>query len=131
MVAGLTPSVTTADSLRDPELERQRQRLRRLARLLDSSIRLPGGFRIGVDGLIGLVPGVGDLVGAGLSSYIVVQAARMKAPPRVLARMTWNVLLELVIGSVPVLGDLFDMVFKANERNVALLEAHLDGRVPG
>lgn len=106
----------------------ERRRLRRLAWLLDSSIRLPGGFRIGVDSVIGLVPGVGDLVGAGLSSYILLQAARMRVGSGVLGRMAGNVLLELVVGSIPLVGDLFDMAFKANQRNVALLEAHLDAR---
>ncbi len=103
-----------------------RSRLRRLAWLLDSSIRLPGGFRIGADGLIGLVPGIGDLVGSALSSYIVVEAARLGAPASVLLRMLVNVALETVVGVIPVVGDLFDMAFKANQRNVALLDAWLD-----
>lgn len=97
-----------------------------LAWLLDSSIRLPGGFRIGLDGLIGLVPGVGDLVAAGLSAYIMVEAARMKLPAGVLARMGLNVLLELLVGSIPLFGDLFDFAFKANQRNVRLMDAHFD-----
>lgn len=101
-------------------------RLRRLAWLLDSSIRLPGGFRIGVDGIIGIIPGVGDVVGAGLSSYIIVSAARMDVPASVLVRMGLNVLLELVFGAVPLFGDIFDFVFKANERNVKLINAHMD-----
>ncbi len=102
------------------------KRLRRLAWLLDSAIRLPGGFRIGIDGLLGLVPGIGDLLAALLSSYIVVEAARLKAPGSVLVRMVGNIALEMGIGLVPVVGDLFDFVFKANMRNVQLLEAHLD-----
>ncbi|WP_445399564.1 DUF4112 domain-containing protein [Zobellella sp. An-6] len=103
-----------------------RARLKRLAWLLDSSIRLPGGFRIGLDGLIGLVPGVGDLVAAGLSAYIIAEAARMKLPAGVLARMGLNVLLELLIGAIPLFGDLFDFAFKANQRNVRLMDAHFD-----
>ncbi|PSJ47403.1 DUF4112 domain-containing protein [Zobellella endophytica] len=103
-----------------------RARLSRLAWLLDSSIRLPGGFRIGLDGLIGLVPGVGDLVAAGLSAYIIAEAARMKLPAGVLARMGLNVLLELLVGAIPLFGDLFDFAFKANQRNVRLMDAHFD-----
>lgn len=100
-------------------------RLQRLAWLMDKSIRLPGGFRIGADGIIGLVPVVGDLVGAGVSSYIVAEAARMKVPKSVLARMGLNVLVEVVVGAIPVAGDLFDFAFKANVRNIKLLESYL------
>ena len=102
-----------------------RARLKRLAWLLDSAIPLPGGYRIGLDGLIGLVPGLGDVVAALLSSYIVVEAARLRVPASVLLRIKLNVALELIIGAVPVAGDLFDFAFKANERNVRLLEASL------
>lgn len=102
-----------------------RARLKRLAWLLDSAIPLPGGYRIGLDGLIGLIPGLGDVIAALLSSYIVVEAARLRVPGSVLLRMGLNVALELVVGAVPVLGDLFDFAFKANERNVRLLEASL------
>jgi len=100
--------------------------LRRLAWLLDSSIRLPGGFRIGLDGIIGLVPGVGDLVAGVLSFYIVFAGVRLGMPVSVIARMILNVLLELVVGAVPVLGDLFDFIFKANERNIRLIEANME-----
>lgn len=101
------------------------KRLRRLARLLDSAIPLPGGLRIGLDGILGLIPGVGDALGASLSTYIVVQAARLGASPVQLLRMMMNVLLETLIGTVPVVGDLFDFAWKANERNMVLLEAQL------
>ena len=98
--------------------------LRRLARFMDSSIRLPGGYRIGWDGIIGLVPGIGDVVGLGVSAWIVFGAARLGASRATLARMAGNVALESVVGAVPVLGDLFDFAFKANERNMRLLERH-------
>ncbi len=101
------------------------RRLDRFAWLLDSAVRLPGGFRIGLDGIIGLVPGLGDLAAAGLSSYIILEAARMKLPGRVLVRMGLNVLLELVVGIIPIFGDLFDFAFKANRRNVRLLNEYL------
>lgn len=101
------------------------KRLDRLAWLLDSAIRLPGGFRIGVDGIIGLVPGMGDLVGAALSSYLVVEAARLKLPFRLLARMTMNILIELVVGVIPIVGDIFDFAFKANLRNMRILNEYL------
>ena len=102
------------------------RRLRHLAWLLDSSIPLPGlGFRIGLDALIGLVPGLGDIVGTLLSGYIVAEAARIGAPRALLMRMAVNVGVEAVVGAVPVLGDLFDAGWKANQRNVALLGVFL------
>jgi hypothetical protein len=102
------------------------ERLRRLAWLLDSSIPLPGGFSIGIDALIGLVPGLGDVIGVVLSSYIVREAAQLGLPKSVLARMVFNVAIEGVIGIVPLFGDLFDAGWKANQRNVTLLGAWLD-----
>jgi hypothetical protein len=101
------------------------KRLQRLAWLMDSSIPLPGGYRIGLDGLVGLVPGIGDIAGAMVSSYIIVEAGRLGAPRSLLVRMGFNVLLETVIGAVPVLGDLFDFAYKANLRNVRLLEGYV------
>ncbi len=103
-----------------------RRRLRSLAHFLDSAIPLPGGGRIGFDGIIGLIPGIGDALGALISSYIVSEAARLRVPAPVLIAMTGNVLLETVIGVIPLAGDLFDMGFKANQRNVALMERYLD-----
>jgi hypothetical protein len=98
------------------------ERLRRLAWLLDSSIRIPGtGLTVGLDALIGLVPGIGDLVGVALSSWILKEAHALGVSKAVLARMTLNVLIEGAVGAVPFAGDLFDAAFKANQRNVKLL----------
>jgi hypothetical protein len=111
----------TAISPTETDSKDRVQRLRTLAWLLDNSIPLPGGYRIGVDALIGLVPGVGDAIGAVLSAYIVNEARAMGAPRSVLMRMMGNVMIETVIGSIPLAGDLFDAAFKANSRNLALL----------
>jgi hypothetical protein len=97
------------------------QRLRSLAWLLDNSIPLPGGFRIGVDALIGIIPGIGDAIGALLSAYIINEARALGAPRSVLVRMIGNVMIETVVGAIPFAGDLFDAAFKANTRNLALL----------
>lgn len=103
---------------------RELEQARLLARLLDDSIPIPGtSWRIGIDPLLGLVPGIGDLLGALLSSWLLVVAARMGAPRAVVARMGLNVALETVVGVVPGLGDLFDAAWKANRRNLELLEA--------
>lgn len=101
------------------------EQVRRLAQQLDTSIRLPGGIRIGWDAVLGLVPGVGDWAGALLSAYIVLQAVRLGASREVLTRMLGNVALEALVGAVPFLGDVFDAAWKANMRNVRLLEEHL------
>ena len=103
------------------------RRLDALSYLLDESIRIPGTrARFGVDALIGLVPGLGDLTGTALSSYIVIEAARLGTPFPVLLRMVLNVGIEAVVGAVPFLGDLFDAAWKANSRNLRLLHAALD-----
>jgi hypothetical protein len=102
------------------------QRVRGLAWLLDKSIPIPGTrFRIGLDPIIGLIPGLGDAAGAILSSYIVLEAGRLGVSRSTLLRMGWNVLIEAVVGLIPLAGDLFDAGWKANQRNVQLLERTL------
>lgn len=100
-------------------------RTRRLARLLDSEFRVPGTrWRFGLDGLLGLVPGVGDAAGLALSSYVIVQAVGLGARGATVVRMVANVAVDAAFGVVPVLGWAFDFWFKANNRNLRLLERH-------
>lgn len=107
--------------------EQVRERLARLAWLLDSSIPIPGTrFSIGLEALIGLFPVVGDLVGVFLSSYIVREAAALGVSRSILARMAFNVALEGLVGMIPFAGDVFDAAYKANQRNVRLLSAWLE-----
>ena len=102
------------------------KRLDRLASLLDNSMRVPGTrWRVGIDGLIGLIPGVGDVFGALMSGYLVMEAARAGASMSLILRMGFNVVLETLVGAVPLIGDLFDFAFKANLRNVGLLRRHV------
>jgi hypothetical protein len=102
-------------------------RARTLARALDSAVRIPGtNIRFGLDALLGLVPGLGDVAGAAMGSYFVLLGSRLGAPKPVLARMVMNVALDTLAGVVPVLGDLFDVTWKANERNMALLERYVE-----
>ena len=98
-------------------------RARAIARLLDTAFRVPGtDIRFGLDGILGLIPGVGDVAGAALSGYVILTAARAGAPNTLLARMLANVGLDALVGAVPLLGDLFDVAFRANVRNATLLD---------
>src|SRR5687767_14669192 len=98
---------------------------RAVARVLDDLIRIPGtNFRIGLDPLMGLIPGLGDLLGGALSGYIVYLAAREGAPGSVLFRMLANIGIDSLIGAVPILGDLFDFGWKANSMNATLLDEY-------
>ena len=111
-------------SVQAPEVHEALQRLKALAWLLDSSIPIPGTrFTIGLEALIGLIPVLGDLIGVALSSLILAEANRLGAPKSVLWRMTVNVGIEGLAGMVPFAGDAFDAAFKANQRNVKLLDA--------
>ncbi|MEM6612207.1 MAG: DUF4112 domain-containing protein [Cyanobacteria bacterium P01_C01_bin.72] len=102
-------------------------RLRRVSKLLDNAISIPGTkIRFGLDPLIGLLPGGGDTLTGGIAAYIVVEAARMGVKRDVLWKMVGNILIDSLAGTVPVLGDLFDLGWKANVKNIELLEKHLD-----
>lgn len=112
-------------STHDPRVRRL-NRLRNLSRLLDNAIKVPGtSYRIGLDPIIGLIPGGGDTAGLVLSSYIVLEAARLGATKSLLGQMVFNILLETIAGTLPVVGDLFDATWKSNARNMQLLEAEL------
>lgn len=103
------------------------QRAKRIARLLDSAFSIPGtGIRVGLDPIIGLFPGFGDVAGGAMSAYIILVAGRLGAPTSVLLRMVLNIVVDTLVGSIPVLGDLFDVGWKSNTRNVALLEQFVD-----
>jgi hypothetical protein len=105
--------------------------LRRWAVLFDSAFRIPGTrIRFGLDAIIGLVPGVGDLSTPAFAALILLQAVRMRVPLVVQARMVLNAAIDMVTGLVPVLGDLVDIGWKANLRNLALLERHARPGVP-
>jgi hypothetical protein len=130
------PQRHTVRILPPVRLEEQRQlepsadRFRRLdwlSRILDTAWSIPGTpYRIGIDGILGLIPGIGDPLGMMLSSYLIFEAARLGAPKRILLRMVGNVALEGIVGTIPILGDIFDIAWKANVRNLALLRAHRD-----
>jgi hypothetical protein len=112
-------------------LTRKLRRLRRLATLMDAAVVIPGiQVRIGWDAVLGLVPGAGDALSAAISSYIVVEAARLGVPTGLLLRMAVNIAIDFFVGTVPIAGDWFDVIWRANLMNVALLERHLGLTAP-
>ena len=105
--------------------------LRRFAFLMDEAFVLPGTrIRVGIDAILGLIPGIGDIIGAALSTWIIAGALRHRVPPLVIARMVFNVAVDLIFGSIPVAGDLFDFMYEENMMNMRLLEKHRDRRRP-
>ncbi|KEZ77480.1 DUF4112 domain-containing protein [Salinisphaera hydrothermalis] len=115
----------------NPDLQAKRRaslaRIQKLAYWLDDAFRVPIiGKRVGIDGIIGMVPFAGDFAGLALSSLMIGEAVRLGAPKRLLVRMGANVGVDFVIGLVPVAGDLFDMAYKANRRNQALVQRWLE-----
>ena len=108
-----------------------RRRLQRLAWWLDERFRIPGTrIRFGLEAVIGLIPFGGDLIGLLLSGFAVQQAVRLGAPRGLVVKMLGNVGLDFLLGLVPGVGDLADIAFKANTRNLRLLEAFLDAQLP-
>jgi hypothetical protein len=104
-------------------------RLEALARLMDSAFVIPGtSIRMGLDGLIGLVPVAGDLIAGVVSSYLIWEARQLGASRWVIGRMMANTALDTLVGAVPVVGDAFDVLFRANLKNMALLRRHLEKR---
>jgi hypothetical protein len=105
------------------------ERVRALSRLLDDAIEIPVvNYKVGLDPILGILPVGGDAVAAGISLYIVAEGARMGASRDTLLKMLLNIAIDTVTGSIPVLGTLIDAVWKANERNVALLEEEFGSR---
>ena len=102
-------------------------RLDRLARLFDTAFVVPGtNIRFGIEAVMRLVPGIGDAAASGLSCYLLYEAHRLGVPPHIFRRMLLNVVIEGAAGTVPFLGDAFDVAFRANRRNVALLRDHFE-----
>lgn len=124
----MSRALSDTDSFPTTDLSAQERlrRIRALVRLLDEAVRIPGtNYRVGLDGLIGLVPVAGDLITGGLALWIIREAARLGVPRRTLARMMWNVGIDVAAGTIPAVGDLFDVAWKANRKNLDLLERHL------
>ena len=113
--------------MKTPLPTQQISKLRRISRLLDSAITIPGTkISFGLDPILGMLPGGGDALTGGISAYIVVEAAKMGVSRDILWKMVGNILIDSFAGTIPVVGDLFDVGWKANVKNLELLEKHLD-----
>lgn len=123
----IDPEVLEPEDALPPDL----RALRKLARTLDSAFAVPGtSRRVGIAPVVGLVPGFGDAVTAIISTWIVVGAIRHRVPPLKVAQMTGNIILDFWLGSIPLIGDVFDFFFQENLNNVDLLLKHRDRRRP-
>ena len=110
-----------------PDVQQSLARLEALARLMDGAFVLPGtNLRFGLEAIVGLVPVAGDMIAGLVSTYLIWEARQLGAPRWLVARMLANTLLDTTIGAIPVVGDAFDVVFRANLKNMTLLRRHLD-----
>lgn len=126
-MAKVFDDLRASDRAGDMPHKQRLERLDALASFMDSAIVVPGtNIRFGADALIGLIPGIGDAVSAGVSCLIILEARRMGAPTHIVARMIGNVAIDGLVGVVPLVGDLFDVAFRANLRNMRLLRKHFE-----
>lgn len=125
--AGHTGTLT-----RDDDVNATMQRLDAIAGVMDSAVRIPGtNVVMGLDAALGLLPVVGDAISSAIGAYLIWEARRLGASKLVLARMAANTTIDTVVGSIPVVGDVFDVAYKANRKNVALLRGHLEKKGRG
>ena len=109
----------------DKSLERDLNEMRRLSTLLDEAVKIPViNYRVGLDALLGLVPVIGDFSGFAISSYIIFKAHNMGVPREKVSRMVFNSLVDVFVGSIPLVGDIFDVFWKSNKRNMKIVERH-------
>lgn len=124
----MTPDIP--DLLHETPEEKLVNSIESLARLMDSQFDVPGTkLNLGLDTLIGLVPGIGDTIGLAVSGYIVAKAAQLGVRKRTLARMSYNIGIDWLIGLIPLIGDLFDWGWKANNKNAELMRKHLEQNI--
>lgn len=111
----------------DPERDKTIRSLETLASILDNRFQIPGtNIKFGIDALVGLVPGIGDIIGSIFSFYIVYMTAKLGVRKRTLFKMFANITIDSIVGAVPILGDLFDVAWKSNKKNVQLAFSDLE-----
>jgi hypothetical protein len=124
--AGLHPADQRIADLKGREAAQRR--LRRLAKLMDSQVRVPGlGVRIGADAVLGLVPGIGDALSGLIGAYLIYEAHRLGIPRSAVLRMVANTAIDAAIGAIPFAGDIWDFFFRSNDRNMQILARHVGG----
>lgn len=117
--------MTQGDDVYDPDRIRRLKRLGRVARLMDTAIRIPGtGIRFGGDSIVGLIPGIGDAGGALVGLWSINEARRLGMPGHKLRKMAGNLVVDAAVGTVPLVGDIFDVAFKAHSRNFRIISEH-------
>lgn len=125
----IPPPLEAERAMMQGQEEQSLARLEALAKLMDGAFVIPGtSIRMGLDGFLGLIPGVGDAIGGLVSSYLVWEARKLGAPNWLIARMLANTAVDTVLGSIPFAGDVFDVMFRANMKNMALLRGYLEKR---
>jgi hypothetical protein len=108
--------------------EEAQRRLQRIAKLMDSQIRVPGiGLKIGADAVLGLVPGFGDILTGAIGAYLIYEAQRLGVPRSAIVRMVANIAVDTAIGAIPLFGDVWDFFFRSNDRNMQILARHIGG----
>ncbi len=121
----MEPKPVDPELITNPARHARIEQLRKFAELMDGQFCVPGtNIQFGLDAIIGLVPGIGDLVCGALSLWLIREAQRLGAPKWLIAKMIWNVTVEVTVGAVPLVGDLFDVAWKANRMNIELLSRH-------
>lgn len=122
----MSTRVVTPELITNPDRHAKVEQLKALANLMDSQFTVPGtDIRFGLDAIVGLVPGIGDLISGAFSVWLIREARRLGAPSWLIARMVWNVAIDVTVGAVPVVGDVFDVAWKANRKNMELLSRHV------
>lgn len=120
-------SKTFAGDVTQKQIREDIEILDNIAEWMDSKFKIPGTeIRFGIDSILGLIPGLGDTIGLAISGYVIKVAHQYEAPLLLKLHMAWNIFIDWLIGLIPFIGDIFDVGFKANKKNVALLRKHMD-----
>jgi hypothetical protein len=125
------PHARSEKRMTEPDRAKTLHRIQRLSRLMDTAWRLPfTRIRFGFDSVFGLIPGAGDVINLSISAYAMWLAYKLGTPPRLMLRMLANTGIDFGVGAIPIVGDVFDLFFKSNTRNLKLLTQYLEDEKP-